>query len=149
MAGDDREYIPGVCNIGVGEIKKRRALGWIGLAATIVLWTTFIVLTSPAPWRLLLFVPALLAALGFIQSKQGFWLRRRVQIRAKRRPTEYSGTGRFSPQRSPDGPPHHRLFSANRTGDRCGRLSLAALTGKLWEGFSLKRRAATRWLRIE
>jgi hypothetical protein len=72
MAGDDREYIPGVCNIGVGEIKKRRALGWIGLAATIVLWTTFIVLTSPAPWRLLLFVPALLAALGFLQSKQGF-----------------------------------------------------------------------------
>jgi hypothetical protein len=72
MAGDDREYIPGKCNIGAGEIRKRRALGLIGLAATIVLWAVFIVLKSPAPWRLLLFVPALLAALGFIQSKQGF-----------------------------------------------------------------------------
>jgi len=32
------QYIPGVCNIGTEEIKKRKQAGWIGLIATIVLW---------------------------------------------------------------------------------------------------------------
>jgi hypothetical protein len=72
MAGDDGEYIPGVCNIGPAEVKKRRALGWIGLVATILLWATFVVLKTAASWRLFLFVPALLAALGFIQSAWHF-----------------------------------------------------------------------------
>ena len=61
-------YIPGVCNIGHTEVKKRRILGWIGLAATVALWGTFIILKPPAPWRLVLFVPAMLAALGFLQA---------------------------------------------------------------------------------
>jgi hypothetical protein len=72
MAASNQEYVPGVCNIGPGEIRKRRALGWIGLAATILLWATFIALKTAAPWRLLLFVPALLAALGFLQSAWHF-----------------------------------------------------------------------------
>jgi hypothetical protein len=72
MAGSDQDYVPGVCNIGAAEVKKRRALGWIGLVATILLWATFVGLKTAAVWRLFLFVPALLAALGFIQSAWHF-----------------------------------------------------------------------------
>jgi hypothetical protein len=72
MGGDNGEYIPGVCNIGRGEVKKRRVLGWMGLVATVLLWSTFVALKSAAVWRLFLFVPALVAALGFIQSAWHF-----------------------------------------------------------------------------
>jgi hypothetical protein len=72
MSTSDQEYIPGVCNIGPKEIAKRRALGWIGLAASVVLWTTFIVLKTAAAWRLFVFVPAMLSALGFLQTRWRF-----------------------------------------------------------------------------
>jgi hypothetical protein len=65
---DSEQYIPGVCNIGGNEVAKRRIMGWIGLAACVVLWAAFIVLKAAAVWRLVLFVPALLAALGFLQA---------------------------------------------------------------------------------
>lgn len=62
------EYIPGVCNIGRAEISRRRQSGWIGLAATIVLWAGFFLFRVPAPWRLFLFLPAALGASGFLQA---------------------------------------------------------------------------------
>jgi hypothetical protein len=68
MVTTGQEYVPGVCNIGPGEIKKRKALGWIGLIASIALWAAFVMLKVAALWRLTLFVPAMLAALGFLQS---------------------------------------------------------------------------------
>lgn len=66
------EYIPGVCNIGPAEIKRRKQSGWAGLAATVLLWAAFIVLDVAAPWRLLLFFPAFFAALGFFQAAMHF-----------------------------------------------------------------------------
>jgi hypothetical protein len=66
------EYIPGVCNIGPAEIRKRKQAGWIGLAATILLWGAFIVFRVPAPWRLLLFFPATMSAVGFLQAAMHF-----------------------------------------------------------------------------
>ena len=62
------EYIPGVCNIGTAEIRKRRQSGWIGLGATVLLWIAFFVFRVPAPWRLFLFLPAALGASGFLQA---------------------------------------------------------------------------------
>jgi hypothetical protein len=62
------EYIPGVCNIGHAEITRRRNFGWVGLAITVM---AFIVLvwTDVNPWwRLLLFVPAMASASGFLQA---------------------------------------------------------------------------------
>lgn len=67
MAADNR-YIPGVCNIGPAEIKRRRRSGWFGLGATIVLWLAFVVFRVSAPWRLLLFLPAFMSAEGFLQA---------------------------------------------------------------------------------
>ncbi len=66
------EYVPGVCNIGPAEIRMRRLSGWIGLVFTILLWGAFILLRVPAPWRLLLFLPATVSASGFLQAAMHF-----------------------------------------------------------------------------
>jgi hypothetical protein len=66
------EYVPGVCNIGKAEIDRRRQAGWLGLAATIVLWGLFAILRVPGPWRLFLFVPAAMGASGFLQAALHF-----------------------------------------------------------------------------
>jgi uncharacterized membrane protein YbhN (UPF0104 family) len=72
MTTPGQQYIPGVCNIGRSEIKKRRALAWIGLVATAALAILFVLLRSPALWRLWVFLPAMLSALGFLQSAWHF-----------------------------------------------------------------------------
>jgi hypothetical protein len=67
-----QEYIPGVCNIGQAEIKMRRALGWLGLAVCIGMWATFVVFKVAPLWRLSIFVPAFLAAMGYYQAAWHF-----------------------------------------------------------------------------
>jgi len=69
---DKTDYIPGVCNIGPAEIRMRRQTGWIGLAAVILLWAAFCLLHVPAPWRLTLFFPAVMSAVGFLQAFMHF-----------------------------------------------------------------------------
>ncbi len=66
------KYIPGVCNIGDEEIKKRKQAGWGGLIATIVLWGLFIWFNTPQIWRLTLFFPAMMSAMGFLQAYMHF-----------------------------------------------------------------------------
>jgi len=66
------KYIPGVCNIGPEEIKKRKQAGWIGLVATVLLWAVFIWFDVAVPWRLLLFFPAMMSATGFLQAYMYF-----------------------------------------------------------------------------
>jgi hypothetical protein len=66
------EYVPGVCNIGPAEIRMRRRSGWVGLGVTVVLWAAFLVFNVPAPWRLLLFLPAMISATGFFQAALHF-----------------------------------------------------------------------------
>ncbi|HEY4234004.1 MAG TPA: hypothetical protein VGM76_11295 [Lacipirellulaceae bacterium] len=101
MSAADHEYIPGVCNIGSKEIAKRRVLGWIGLAASVVLWATLIFLKSAAAWRLFLFVPAVLSALGFLQAHRRFCVKH-----------GFDGTFKFGPRAQKtadaDQPDHRR-----------------------------------------
>ena len=70
--GETRQYIPGTCNIGPAETKKRMRAGWTGLLVTIVLWTLFVLLSVPRTWRLTLFLPAVLSAAGFLQAYMRF-----------------------------------------------------------------------------
>ena len=67
MTANDK-YIPGVCNIGPAEIKRRMRGGWFGLGLTVLLWLAFIVFHVSAPWRLTLFLPAFTGAEGFLQA---------------------------------------------------------------------------------
>lgn len=66
------DYIPGVCNIGPAERRARRMVGWIGLVTTILLWAIFVLARTPQLWRLLVFLPASMAAAGFLQSALHF-----------------------------------------------------------------------------
>lgn len=66
------KYIPGVCNIGDEEIKKRKRAGWGGLIATIILWGIFVWFNVPQVWRLSLFIPAMMSATGFLQAYMHF-----------------------------------------------------------------------------
>jgi hypothetical protein len=66
------EYIPGICNIGPSEIQKRKQAGWIGLVFTIVFWLVFSILHVPSAWKLLLFFPATMSAIGFLQARMHF-----------------------------------------------------------------------------
>ena len=61
-------YVPGTCNIGPEETKRRIAGGWIGLVITF-LFGALLVYFPVNPWfRLVLFVPATISALGFFQA---------------------------------------------------------------------------------
>jgi len=66
------KYIPGVCNIGHEEIKKRKQAGWMGLIATALLWAAFIWFDISSIWRLTLFFPAMMSATGFLQAYMHF-----------------------------------------------------------------------------
>ena len=66
------QYVPGVCNIGPAEIKKRRALGWGAGALTLVLIPLFHWLGVSPATRLVIFLPAMAAANGFLQAQLHF-----------------------------------------------------------------------------
>jgi hypothetical protein len=65
-------YIPGVCNIGPDEIKKRMIAGWSGLVIAILYWGAFIIFTIPKEWALLIFLPVMMSAVGFLQAHMHF-----------------------------------------------------------------------------
>lgn len=62
------EYIPGVCNIGPAERARRRQSGIIGALVALALLAGLLIIHAPAPWRLLVFLPAAAAASGFLQD---------------------------------------------------------------------------------
>jgi hypothetical protein len=66
------DYVPGACNIGAAEIRRRRQSGWLGLGVTLLAWVLFFVFRVSAPWRLLLFFPAMMSATGFLQAALHF-----------------------------------------------------------------------------
>jgi hypothetical protein len=67
-------YIPGVCNIGPAEIRRRWFSGWIGFIATLALAGTLFYFENPPIWRLLLFFPAFQTATGVLQALYHFCL---------------------------------------------------------------------------
>jgi hypothetical protein len=68
-------YQPGVCNIGPAEIRQRRAIGVLGLAVTVVALALFLAFDVPWPWRLLVALPAIGGATGFLQGALHFCVR--------------------------------------------------------------------------
>jgi hypothetical protein len=62
------DYQPGVCNIGPAEIARRRRAGHTGLIATAVLFAILLIVGAPPLARLLLILPAAVAASGYLQA---------------------------------------------------------------------------------
>jgi hypothetical protein len=66
------DYVPGVCNIGPAEIARRRRTGIVMSIVTVVLLAVLVLVHAPALVRLIAFVPAAVAASGFIQARLRF-----------------------------------------------------------------------------
>ena len=66
------DYEPGVCNIGPAEIARRRRAGHIGLAASVALLAVLLGIDAPNWTRLLIAIPAVMAASGYIQARLKF-----------------------------------------------------------------------------
>ena len=59
-----------VDNIGAGEVKKRLTFGIVMAVLTLVSTAALLGLGVDRFWRAMLFVPAWLAGLGFLQARQ-------------------------------------------------------------------------------
>ncbi len=68
------DYIPGTCNIGKGEIRRRQFVALIGLFLTITVGIGLLSNEDPNPPRFFIFLPALVFAIGFVQSRKKFCL---------------------------------------------------------------------------
>ena len=68
------DYIPGTCNIGAGEISRRRMVALIGLIFTLSSLATSITNEASREARLAIFIPALIMSIGWVQSRKKFCL---------------------------------------------------------------------------
>ena len=68
------EYIAGACNIGKGEIRRRQFVALIGAAITTTTAITLFTTDQSKAARLSIFIPAMIFAIGFVQSRKKFCL---------------------------------------------------------------------------
>jgi len=66
------EYRAGVCNIGPAEIARRRRAGHVGLIAALGLLAVLVAVDAPSWTRLLVAIPVIGAASGYIQARLRF-----------------------------------------------------------------------------
>jgi hypothetical protein len=67
-------YVPGTCNIGRGEVRRRQFVAIVGLALSISTLLGFIATNAPANARLAIFVPLTVTFIGWVQSRKKFCL---------------------------------------------------------------------------
>lgn len=68
------EYIAGSCNIGPSEINRRRQVALISLSAFCLLSIVMIGFVDSRTLRLLVFLPAMGASVGYVQARRKFCL---------------------------------------------------------------------------
>jgi hypothetical protein len=67
-------YQSGVCNIGPSEIRRRQSVALIGAVLTIAATIFLISGHQPKSSRVSIFIPAMIFAVGWIQSRRKFCL---------------------------------------------------------------------------
>ena len=70
----DIQYIPGTCNIGKGEVRRRQVVAVLGLFVSISYLLTFNAVDAPVFYRLGIFFPLMVSSVGFVQSRSKFCL---------------------------------------------------------------------------
>ncbi len=65
-------YVPGVCNIGPWEIRRRRAFAIVGLAVAVLLLVALVAAHAPAAARLLLVLPLWGGMFSWLQARRRF-----------------------------------------------------------------------------
>jgi len=68
------DYIPGSCNIGKAEVKRRQIVAVFGLILMLISIVAITTSEQSRTARLSLFLPALIFSVGFIQSRSKFCL---------------------------------------------------------------------------
>ena len=68
------EYIPGTCNIGAGEIRSRQFVAAVGFLLFITSSISLFGIDAPRNARLALFIPLMVASIGWVQSRKKFCL---------------------------------------------------------------------------
>lgn len=68
------EYLPGSCNIGPAEVRRRQISGIIGAVLSVAYCLISLSLHAPRGIRSLIFFPLVLTAIGWIQSRRRFCL---------------------------------------------------------------------------
>jgi len=67
-------YIPGTCNLGAGEISRRKMVAAIGFVLSLSAFTGFITTSASRQTRLAIFIPLLVMSIGWVQSRKKFCL---------------------------------------------------------------------------
>jgi hypothetical protein len=67
-------YVPGTCNIGQGEIKRRQAVVIFGLFLIAISSIGILTTDQDRGARLSIFIPAVIFSIGFVQSRKKFCL---------------------------------------------------------------------------
>ncbi len=70
----EANYIPGTCNIGPAEIRRRRIVMWLGCLLSIVTIASFQQNSASKMDRLSIILPAFVFSIGFVQSRKKFCL---------------------------------------------------------------------------
>jgi hypothetical protein len=68
------EYIPGSCNIGANEVRSRQLVAAVGFLLFISSSIALLGVDAPRGARLALFVPLMVASIGWVQSRKKFCL---------------------------------------------------------------------------
>ena len=72
IAPDDAGYVPGVCNIGPWEIRRRRTFAIIGFAAAAALFVALVAVGAPPIARALVLMPLWGGAFSWLQARRRF-----------------------------------------------------------------------------
>ena len=70
----ENNYIPGTCNIGPAEIRRRRIVMWLGCILSIITIASFQQNNASRFDRISIFLPAFVFSIGFVQSRKKFCL---------------------------------------------------------------------------
>ena len=68
------QYQPGVCNIGGAELTRRKQVSLFGGVAYLLLSLIALLLDFSQTLRAMVFIPAIIFAVGYIQSRKKFCL---------------------------------------------------------------------------
>ena len=68
----DGDYQPGVCNIGGPEVARRKKVAQLGSVFFVVLGGYLLITGGTASSAALAFGPAMIAAVGYVQSRKKF-----------------------------------------------------------------------------
>lgn len=67
-------YVPGTCNLGKAEIRRRQFVALLGLIFTISSFVGLVAAGANQAARFSLFIPLLVFSIGFVQSRKRFCL---------------------------------------------------------------------------